>query len=49
MSESPKQPLMEEEEKKPISELTLGEAEAYLEDSMCLPEKVIGEWVIKTA
>ena len=49
MSESPKRPLLEEEEKKPISELTLREAEAYLEDSMCLPETVIGELIIETA
>ena len=46
MSESPARALTikEDEEKKPISELTLGEAEAYLEDSMCMPETVIGEW-----
>ena len=49
MSENPKRPLLEEEEKKPISELTLREAEAYLEDSMCLPETVIGELIIETA
>ena len=49
MSENPKRPLLEEEEKRPISELTLREAEAYLEDSMCLPETVIGELIIETA
>ena len=43
MAESADRAHMEGEEKKPISELTLGEAEAFLESIMC-SNIMTGEW-----
>ena len=44
MAESADRAHMEGGEKKPISELTLGEAETFLESIMCLRETMTGEW-----